>query len=65
MGRFNESGNVLTLDPIADASVSRKGGDKNFGDSKRMYVANNGGRECQWQLLLPFVLDGPVIPTHA
>ena len=54
MGRFDESGNVLTLAPIADVSVSQKGGDKNVGDSNRLYVANDGGRE--WQSLLLFVL---------
>ena len=65
MGRFSELGNVLTLVPIADASVSRKGGDENCGDSKRLYVANNGGGELK--SLLPFDLVlvtesfGPVI----
>ena len=34
--------------------VSRKGRNDNFGDSKRLYVANDGGGE--WQSLLPFVL---------
>ena len=44
-GRCDESVNVLTLDPIADESVSRKGGDKNFGSSRRPDVANNSGGE--------------------
>ena len=44
----------MTLVPIADASVSRKGGDENCGDSKRLYVANDGGGEGQ--SLLPFDL---------
>ena len=65
MGRFDESGNVLTLAPIMDASVSRKRGDENFGNSKRLYVANDGGGE--WQSLLLFDLSlvaesfGPVV----
>ena len=50
---------------MADASVSRKEGDENFGDSKRLYVTNDGGGECQ--SLLPFDLAlfakslGPVV----
>ena len=65
MGRFGESGNVLTLVPVADASVSRKGGDENCGDSKRLYVANDGGGEGQSLLPLDLALVaesfGPVI----
>ena len=40
--------------PITDASVSQKGGNENFGNSKRLYIANGGGGE--WQLLLLFDL---------
>ena len=43
--RFGESGNVLTLALVADASVSRKGANKNFDDSKRLYVTNDDGGE--------------------
>ena len=46
MGRFDKSGNVLTLDPIADASISQKGGDEDVGNSKRMYATNYGGGGC-------------------
>ena len=44
-GQFNNSGNVLTLAPIADTSVSQKEDNKNVDDSKRLYVVNDGGRE--------------------
>ena len=64
-GRFNESGNVLTLAPIADASVSRKGADENFGNSTQLHVANDGGWELQLLLLLDLALVaesfGPVV----
>ena len=43
-GRFDESGNPLTLALIAVASVSQKGGDKNIDNFKRLYVANDDGR---------------------
>ena len=45
---------MLILTPVADTSVSRKGGDENFGDSKPLYVTNNDGGE--WQSLLLFDL---------
>ena len=48
-GMFDEFGNVLTLTVITDVSVSRKGATRTFCDSKRLYVANDGGRG--WQLL--------------
>ena len=56
---------MLTLASIGDASVSWKGGDKNFDDSKRLYIAKGGGGE--WQSLMLFNLDlvaesfGPVV----
>ena len=56
---------MLTIAPIADASVSWKGGDKNVGKSNRLYVTNDGSGE--WQLLLLFNLHlvaesfGPVV----
>ena len=53
-GRFDESGNPLTLALIAVASVSQKGGDKNIDNFKRLYVANDDGRG--WQSLLLFDL---------
>ena len=60
-GWFDESGNVLTLSAMEDASVSLKGGDKNVGDSKRLYIANDGGRE--WQSLLLF--DLALVADHS
>ena len=51
--------------PITDASVSQKEGNENFGNSKRLNIANGGGGE--WQLLLLFDLAlfaelfGPVV----
>ena len=41
---------MLTLVPIADASVSQNEDDKNFGNSKQLYIANDGGG--RWQLLM-------------
>ena len=56
---------MLTLAPIADASVSRKGADENFGNSKPLYVDNDGGGELQSLLLLDLALVaasfGPVV----
>ena len=60
---------MLTLAPIADASVSRKGADENFGNSKQLYVANDGGGELQSLLLLDLALVaesfGPVVGVAA
>ncbi|KAL3810584.1 hypothetical protein ACHAXA_002448 [Cyclostephanos tholiformis] len=56
-GVFNDSGDILTLTVFADASVSQKEGDVNFGADERLNVENDLDRGTQQrQSLLLFDL---------
>ena len=57
-GVFNDSGDILTLTVFADASVSQRDGDENFGDNERLNVENDpyGGGMRERQSLLLFDL---------
>lgn len=57
-GVFNDSGDILTLTVFADASVSQRDGDENFGDNERLNVENDpyGGGTRERQSLLLFDL---------
>lgn len=64
-GVFDASGDVLTLAVLADASISEREEDTNFGESKRLNVAHNDGKQRQSLLLFDLTFAaksfGPVI----
>ena len=53
-GVLDDSGDILTLTVFADASVSQRGGDVNFGEENRLNVENdlNRGTKQRQSLLL-------------